>query len=112
MPLSAIEIDVAPDPVAIAQRFEGRPGFAFLHGASDGEMGRRSFVAIDPVESRSAWLPPDDAQAANEGDTRRDAPRWIGAVPYECARGLERAAWTRTPDGRPVPHLVQPRWHR
>jgi para-aminobenzoate synthetase component 1 len=121
MPLRAIVVDIAPDPVAIAQRLEGRSGFAFLHGASDGETGRRSFLAVDPVERSTGWLPPDDAIAGTKRsasadpiapDTRRDVPRWIGAIPYECARGLERAGWTRTPDDRQVPHLVEPCWHR
>jgi anthranilate/para-aminobenzoate synthase component I len=128
MPLCAIVVDAAADPVAIAQRLEGRPGFAFLHGASDGESGRRSVVAVDPVESITGWLPPSDerapgaAGASRRGgtgcggfdtvDTRDDVPRWIGAVPYECARSLERAHWTRTPDERPAPHLVEPSWRR
>jgi anthranilate/para-aminobenzoate synthase component I len=114
MPLCAIVVDVAPDPVAIAQRFEGRRGFAFLHGASEGESGRRSIVAVDPVESSAAWLPPaDESLAPREHlDSRGDVPRWIGVIPYECGRDLERAAWTRTPDHRPAPHLVQPSWQR
>jgi len=114
MPLRAIVIDVAPDPVAIAQRFEARAGFAFLHAASDGESGHRSIVAFDPVQSSISWLPPIDAPAPADRrlDTRGDVPRWIGAIPYECARSLERAAWTRTPDDRPAPHLAQPIWQR
>jgi anthranilate/para-aminobenzoate synthase component I len=114
MPLCAIVVDVAPDPVAIAQRFEGRPGFAFLHGGSDGESGRRSIVAVDPVQRSTAWLPPADETLAPAADldSRGDVPRWIGVIPYESARDLERGAWTRTPDERPVPHLVQPSWQR
>jgi len=144
MPLSAIVTDVAPDPVAIAQRFQGRPGFTFLHGAADGEMGRRSFVAIEPVEISTGWLPRDDGIASvsriagsfdapqdgldrsatgpsarstpgvpgGELDTRCTVPRWIGAIPYECSRTLERAAWTRTLEDRRAPHFVQPCWHR
>jgi len=115
MPLSAVVIDRAPDSVAVAQHFAGRPGFAFLHGASDGECGQRSFVAVDPIETVSAWLPEGERRSDvthGVADGRRDVPRWIGAIPYECARSIERAAWTRTPDDRPAPHLVQPKWHR
>jgi anthranilate/para-aminobenzoate synthase component I len=115
MPLSAIVIDRAPDPVAVAQHFAGRPGFAFLHGASDGECGERSFVAVDPIETVSAWLPGGESRSDvthGVADGRRDVPRWIGAIPYECARSIERSAWTRSPDDRPPPHLVQPRWRR
>jgi anthranilate/para-aminobenzoate synthase component I len=116
MPLCAVEIDRAPDPVAVAQHFAGRPGFAFLHGASHGENGRRSFVALDPLETSSAWLPecndPAGLGRPDDSDGRRDVPRWIGVIPYECARSLERAAWTRTPDDRPAPHIAQPLWRR
>jgi anthranilate/para-aminobenzoate synthase component I len=130
MPTSAIVVDVVPDPVAIAQRLAGRPGFAFLHGSSDSERGARSFVAIDPVESVAALLPPrgqiegasssafigqrgsNRAGVSFDRDTRAGVPRWIGAIPYECGRAIERAAWTRTPDDRPAPHLEFPRWNR
>jgi anthranilate/para-aminobenzoate synthase component I len=118
MPLRAIVIDRAPEAVAVAQRFAGRRGFVFLHGASDGEHGARSFVAIEPLEKVSTWLPPvarDESAAlaaTAQRDARLDVPRWIGVVPYECARTLERAAWTRTPDDRPAPHLVAPEWRR
>ena len=124
MPLSAIVIDRAPDPVAVAQHFAGRPGFAFLHGASDGERGQRSFVAVDPIETSTHWLPSlgesrsdvthgvGRAAWSGDEDARSDVPRWIGAIPYECARSLERASWTRTPDLRPAPHVDQPTWLR
>jgi anthranilate/para-aminobenzoate synthase component I len=130
MSLCAIVVDTPPDPVALAQRFAGRPGFALLHGASHGVRGGRSFLAFDPVATSSRWLPTDDSEASRVGavrddiatgcgseqsvavDTRAGVPRWIGAIPYECARSLERAAWTLTPDERPTPHVVQPRWQR
>jgi anthranilate/para-aminobenzoate synthase component I len=138
MSLCAIVVDTPADPVALAQRFAGRPGFALLHGASDGERGGRSFLAFDPIATSTRWLPPDDGETSSGGadrddivatsradivtrrgsapseafDTRAGVPRWIGAIPYECARGLERAAWTLTPDERPAPHVVLPRWQR
>jgi len=114
MPLSAIVVDVEPDPIAVAARFADRAGFAFLHAASSHGILRRSFVAADPVETSSAWLPPGAAEVGADGssDTRARVPRWIGAIPYECARSVERRAWTRFPDNRAAPHLVGPTWRR
>ena len=118
MPLFAIVIDAAADPAVIAQCFAGRPGFAFLHRMGEGERGR-SFVACDPVETSSLWLPPANGAARTAGapterglDTRLAAPRWIGAIPYECARSLERARWTREPDRRAPPFVARPIWSR
>jgi len=116
MTLSAVVLDVEPDPVRVAARLADRPGFVFLHAGADGLAGRRSFVGVDPVEASSAWLPEDGgpARASSElgDDTRGRVPRWVGAIPYEPARRLERKAWTRWPDERPAPHLVQPKWWR
>ena len=113
MQLWAIVVDVESNPLAVAARLAGRSGFAFLHAAPDRDCPSSSFVAVDPVESSTAWLPPGCAEMpARSTDTRARVPRWIGIVPYECARGLERAAWTRTPDRRPFAHLAEPAWHR
>jgi anthranilate/para-aminobenzoate synthase component I len=72
-------------------------------------------VAVDPVETVSAWLPGDGSAGFDDErglDTRGAVPRWIGAVPYECARGIERASWTRAPDDRLAAHLTAPAWRR
>jgi anthranilate/para-aminobenzoate synthase component I len=115
MSLSAVVVDVDPDPVALAGRLEGRPGFALLHAAANRVGEQRSFLAVDPVESSSSWLPPAEVTGGSPSasrDTRSSVPRWVGCIPYECARSLERRAWTRTPDLRPAPHLVEPKWWR
>jgi len=39
-------------------------------------------------------------------------PRWIGVVPYESRRGLERAAWTSERDSRPPATISEPTWAR
>jgi anthranilate/para-aminobenzoate synthase component I len=113
MPFSAIVVDEACDPVEIAARLEGRPGLSFLHSPGAPGSACISYVACDPVESSSSLLPAASAlELTRAGDTRGRAPRWIGAIPYECARSLERRAWTRHPDHRPPPHLSQPIWRR
>jgi anthranilate/para-aminobenzoate synthase component I len=109
MPFSAIVVDQAPDPTGIARRLEGRPGLALLHAATGGV----SYVACDPVESCSAMLPVVPLRASGrEEDDRRSVPQWIGVIPYECARSLERPRWTRSRDDRPQPHVSQPVWKR
>jgi anthranilate/para-aminobenzoate synthase component I len=45
-------------------------------------------------------------------DSRARVPRWIGAIPYDSARSLERPAWTRNPDDRPPSHVTTPAWRR
>jgi anthranilate/para-aminobenzoate synthase component I len=109
MSLSAVVVDIAADAVRIAARLQDRPGFAFVHDAS--ARGRRSFVAVDPVETSAALFPEHHAVAA-EADSRACAPRWIGAVPYDAGRRLERTHWTPAVDERPIPHLAEPRWCR
>ena len=113
MPLSAIVVDEPADAVAIAVRLEGRPGLSLLHSAGAPDRGGTSYVACDPVETCSSLLPDLAAfELTHAEDTRGRAPRWIGAIPYEHARCLERPGWTRHPDERPRPHLSRPIWHR
>src|SRR5579859_3864561 len=106
MALRAVVVDVEPNPMRVAARFAGRRGFAFLHAASNGDRVGPSYVAFDPLEASASWLPPgcEDGPSMHL-DTRAGAPRWIGAVPYECGRSIERRAWTRAPDARPFSHL-------
>ncbi len=102
-----------PTPLGVAARLVGRSGFAFLHAASSRQGGGPSFVAVDPIASSSAWLPPDCVAFPGEDlETRAPAPRWIGVLPYEAARGLERPRWTRAPDERPLGHFDRPIWRR
>ncbi|HEX9298025.1 MAG TPA: anthranilate synthase component I family protein [Polyangiaceae bacterium] len=112
MSLSAVVVDLEPDPIAIAARFEGRTGLALLHAASPHAGPRASFVAMDPMDACSDWLPQLPSKKYAPADTRAAVPQWVGVIPYEAARSLERRTWTRTPDDRPAPHLVEPRWWR
>lgn len=40
------------------------------------------------------------------------APRWIGVLPYEACRHLERPGRGAAPERRPAPPLATPRWLR
>ena len=57
MSLSAVVVDIHPDPIAIAQFFAERPGFAWLHTAAGSGWGA-SYVAVEPAESSDAPIPP------------------------------------------------------
>jgi anthranilate/para-aminobenzoate synthase component I len=110
------ELPIRPDVVAIARALRGAPGLAVLasdaRGALRAEDATTSFVACDPVEASSAWVPPVDGPPARGWNGRPAAPRWIGAIPYEAGRALERPAWTRSPDARPRVGLARPAWLR
>ncbi len=109
MPLCSEPLDVAPDPLAVARALADRRGLSLLWSARGGEA---SYVACDPIDEVSALDPepslPLDASLGIGGR----APRWIGVLPYEACRSLERAAWTRSPDLRPAPHVERSVWRR
>jgi anthranilate/para-aminobenzoate synthase component I len=104
---------------AIARALSREPGLSVLasdpRGALAPSDARFSFVAASPVETSTAWLPP--AWPPTNGRVVSwagfpAAPRWVGTIPYDAGRGLERHAWTRTPDPRPRPFFAEPRWQR
>jgi anthranilate/para-aminobenzoate synthase component I len=112
------QIPIATDPLAIADLLhaEGAPGLALLYAAdrTPGPFGRFSFVGCDPdlVSRRLDPLEDDpDFLPGGERGLWGSVPRWIGVVPYEPRRALERPGWVR-PDER-APALVQePMWLR
>ena len=105
-------VDVTPDPLALARALAGRPGLAVLasrpQGAPRADDARWSFVACDPVASSDDLVPDGGVREARVGP----APLWIGVIPYESLRSLERPAWTREPDDRRACGLPRPSWRR
>jgi anthranilate/para-aminobenzoate synthase component I len=108
-----------PDPFAMARALAGRPGLAVLASRPQGAPARAdarwSFVACDPVEESDDLVPPappaETGRAVGYGGAI-GAPRWVGVVPYEALRGLERPGWTRAPDDRPATPFARPAWLR
>jgi anthranilate/para-aminobenzoate synthase component I len=92
-------VPLPPDPIAIAHALVGREGLAVLASSVVGALReddvRESFVACDPVETSEDLAP-------HRGGF------WIGAVPYEAMRGIER----RGDDRRPAPRIQKARWKR
>lgn len=108
--MHALLLDLPPDPLAIARALKAEPGLALLHAAADGPLPRRSYVAASPVEISEELVPEEELSPSD--DPRRTAPRWIGVIPYECARSFERNREDEERDLRPEPQLRQPRWMR
>ena len=108
MRLEARELPLAPEPLAIARRLAHEPELVLLWTASGG----RSFIGVRPL-SRSAALDPEPAlpPPADRGLLSM-APRWIGLLPYEALRDLERPGRVVSPNPRPEPHLSTPIWWR
>jgi anthranilate/para-aminobenzoate synthase component I len=117
--LVARRLLLAPDPVAIARRLTARGGrgLALLH-ANDplaGRWSRWSFVAVDPDRDSFALDPLDDDEVTGgepgSPSTWSAVPRWIGVVPYEALRDIERRGWTPR-ETRTAPAITRPVWRR
>jgi para-aminobenzoate synthetase component 1 len=109
MKLRARQVDVPPDPLRIARALAEEPGFAFLWSASgDGP----SYAACRPIDFATGLDPEPPLSLAPSGSALATCPRWIGALPYEARRGLERPGRTTRPDARAEPHLTTPLWAR
>jgi len=68
-------------------------------------------VAAEPDAETDALDPfRADPEPLDAGELA-SAPRWIGAIPFEACRHLERAAY-RVPEVRSSPSMVTPRWLR
>ena len=107
-------MELAADPWALARRLHGRPGLAFLpsdpRGALRPSDAASSFLASDPVEQSSLLLPPE-AEIDRGWAGASAAPRWVGVLPYEAFRSLERPRWTPL-ETRAEPWMSRPRWSR
>ena len=102
--LSETLVDVPVDPCALAQRLAGRDHVALFWA----QQGRVAYLACDPVELSGA-LDPEPSLSWAPASAAHAVPRWVGLLPYECRRDLERAGHGT---GRAPPHLAVPRWVR
>ena len=109
MPLVARELPLAPNPVALARRLAHEPELILLWSAS-GEGP--SYLAIRPLAESSSLDPEPELAIAPRAGLLGSVPRWIGVLPYEALRGLERPAYVAANDPRPEPQVSQIRWWR
>ncbi len=109
MKLTARELALPPNPLRLASRLAGERQLAFLWSASGGGM---SYIGVRPIAQSAALDPEPELATAPGGSELERAPRWIGIVPYESRRGLERPAWGSARDAREAPHFAEPVWWR
>ncbi|HWZ90018.1 MAG TPA: chorismate-binding protein, partial [Polyangiaceae bacterium] len=102
--LEEISVDAPVEPFALAQRLAGRDHVSLLWAG----QGSVAYLACDPVE-HSGSLDPEPGLAWAPASPAHAVPRWVGLLPYECRRELERAGHGAA---RAAPHLAEPRWVR
>ena len=119
------EIAVPPDVDALARALRGERGVAVLRSDPRGAVrpsdAAASFLACDPVEESSAWVPAqvneaNEANGARERraggtDARRRRAGW-GSCRTRRRAGSSAPAWTRAPDDRPRAMFARPTWLR
>lgn len=102
-------VPIAPQPCQVARRLADESDLFFLwsaHGQGP------SYVAIRPVEVCHGLDPEPSLRTFDNVDPLSATPRWIGLLPYEAQRHLERARYRIQPDRRSAPHLSQVTWWR
>jgi anthranilate/para-aminobenzoate synthase component I len=107
--LRARELPLAPDALALARRLGDEPELALLWSASGSGP---SFIAVRPLCVSEALDPEPELATRSHERQLASAPRWIGLLPYEALRGIERPAFVPAVDGRPEPHVSAPAWWR
>lgn len=108
MSLLLRQTDLTPDVPRLARALSVAPGAQLLW--SGGVEARSSYLCCDPVAYSAALDPEPGLPLRPELGPEAGCPRWVGALPYECRRGLERRS--AGPDPRPAPHFVRPAWQR
>ncbi|APR99916.1 anthranilate synthase component I family protein [Pajaroellobacter abortibovis] len=110
----ALELNLAPRVDTLARALRDRRGLAVLLSSPTHalrlEDARFSYIACDPVEVFQGWIPPPSAQEEGWGGYSA-APRWIGGIPYEAMRNIERSSY-KPVERRPPPWTEQPIWFR
>src|SRR6187549_2637346 len=98
------QLALPAEPLVLARRLAERP-YLSLFWANGGSS---AYLACDPIEHSHA-LDPEPGLALRARSAAHAAPRWVGLLPYECRRDLERA---RHGGSRAAPHLIEPHWLR
>jgi len=92
------------EPLLLARRLAERPYLSLFWAKG----GRVAYLTCDPVEHSHA-LDPEPALRLAASSSERALPRWVGLLPYECRRDLERAGHGGS---RAAPHVSEPHWLR
>lgn len=97
-------LDLPNDPIALAERLEGRSHRSLFWA----ENGQLAYLCCDPLE-HCHWLDPEPRLPLRATSARERVPRWVGLLPYESRRELERLGHG---NGRAEPHVAEPHWAR
>jgi anthranilate/para-aminobenzoate synthase component I len=97
-------VELPAEPFLLAARLVAEERVSLLWGRG----GRVAYLACDPVEE-SAALDPEPRLQPMPASAAHGVPRWIGLLPYECRRDLERGQHGA---GRAAPHVSEPCWLR
>lgn len=108
MPLVVRHTDLIPDVARLARSLADAPGAQVLWSA-DGSGP--SYLCCDPVERVIALDPEPDLELDPRLGPPGQVPRWVGVLPYECRRDLERARYVAA-ERRPPPPITLPLWQR
>lgn len=109
MNLVARELPLAPNPLQLARRLSARGPLTFLWSA---DASGPSYLGLHPSAWSEQFDPEPELELRASPSELSFAPRWIGLLPYEAFRSLERRAWAPTPDTRAEPHVRRPLWQR
>ncbi|MBN2194133.1 MAG: anthranilate synthase component I family protein [Polyangiaceae bacterium] len=109
MAVCARRSHLPPRALELARRLADRPGLVVL-GPGFG-LGAR-YVACDPIAEAFTQDPEPALGVDSTLGPHGTAPRWVGLLPYEACRHLERCGSTRVRDERPAPPFSVPRWLR
>src|SRR3954468_13368621 len=96
--------ELNPEPLALARVLAGREYVSLLWGKN----GSLAYLACDPVEHSHA-LDPEPLLQLGARSALHAVPRWVGLLPFECRRGLERGGYG---NARALPHVSAPHWLR
>lgn len=99
----AAPLDIPADPLTVARALESEEALVLVR--ADG--GRTTYVACNPSAVSHALDPEPELPLVTTA--LGDFPRWIGLLPYEARRTLER---DHAPDPRNAPHATNPLWRR
>jgi anthranilate/para-aminobenzoate synthase component I len=110
MTLFARELGLAPNALGLARRLaKSEPELALLWSASGAGP---SFIAVRPLATSQALDPEPQLRTLPGANELSRVPRWVGVIPYEALRGLERPGFVAAVDPRPEPQLSLPMWWR
>ena len=100
---------LAVPALRLALRLKNERELAFLWSASG---AGRSFIGVRPLARSDALDPEPELATSERPSLLESAPRWIGVVPYEARRSLERPGLGRDGDDREEPHVMRSAWWR